>query len=69
MCEKHYITRWRAPNNPYRGTSERSSTMEAAEKQLKDDIDYFYDNIEIQLVEVTEKVIKTAKGSHPKERS
>lgn len=62
----YYITRWKVKGStePWRvSTMPKRPTFEQAELQLKDDTDYFYNDIELQLVRVEETVLRTSQGT------
>jgi hypothetical protein len=60
---EHYITRWKHPEKGWlTSTMPKRPTLEQAQKQFDHDRDYFYDDIEIQLVKVSEEIITTGKG-------
>lgn len=60
----HFIVRWKHPNQGWiTSTMPDRPTKEGATEQLARDVVYFYNDIEIQLVEVTETVIETRRGS------
>lgn len=61
----YFLTRWKHKEKGWlTSTMENKPTKEQAEKQLKQDVNYFYDDIQIELVEVTERVIQTVRGSN-----
>lgn len=61
---EYYIVEWQHSEKGWmKSTLGPKPTKEEAEEQLKRDIGYFYNNIEIRLVKVTEEVVKTVKGS------
>lgn len=62
---KHWIVRWHHPDGRWLVTTLGAKPTEAdARAQLRDDIGYFYDDIEIHLIEVTETVVETVWGSN-----
>lgn len=59
----YYITRWKHPEKGWINSCySRTPTKEEAEKQLEADKNYFYNDIEINLVRVTEEIITVANG-------
>jgi hypothetical protein len=69
MQQGYYIIRWKGPHDKdwhISWSHDSKMNITAARKRLADDIGYFYDDIEIQLVRVAEKVVSVRKGSNPK---
>jgi hypothetical protein len=62
----YYYTRWKAAKseNWYKSTTfSDEPTYEQAKEQLQNDMTYFYDDVVIELVKVTETVEVTTKGT------
>lgn len=69
MTETYYITRWKGqdPKDEWHTSSMGRKLTEAqAREQLTNDIGYFYRDIEIQVVRVTEEVMEIHHGSQPR---
>lgn len=64
--EKHHIVQWRPPGGGdwIRSTLEDRPTEEQARRQLASDVGYFYSDIEVRLVRVTEEVVEEHHGSN-----
>lgn len=59
----YYITRWKHPEKGWINSCySQTPTKEEAEKQLEADKNYFYNDIEINLVRVTEEIITVVNG-------
>jgi len=63
----YYITRWQDTKTGawHISTMEGKPTLAEAQEQLKKDVAYFYDYINIQLVRIEENVVSEHKGSRP----
>jgi hypothetical protein len=60
----YYRTRWKHPQRGWiESTAEEEATEAQAQQQLNRDIDYFFDDIEIEMVRISETVIKRLRGS------
>jgi len=57
---------WKAPNMEKWSMSWATKTKENALEYMKMDVEYFYDDIEIRLVEVIKVPVETVKGSNPR---
>jgi hypothetical protein len=63
----YYLVRWKHPDGRWiTSTMGDRVDLAYAKEQLKRDIDYFYTDIEIELVAITEEVVSTHKGSQPR---
>lgn len=68
ITNTYFIVRWLNPRNGKLQTSTMQDrpTREEAEEQFQRDVGYFYDDVGIEFVEVTETVTKTGRGTHPR---
>ena len=57
---------WKAPDKAVWSLSWATKTKEKALEYMKLDVAYFYDDIEIRLVEVTKVPVEIVKGSNPR---
>lgn len=66
MQKIYYIVRWYDNQKKvwYKSTMQDYPTAEQAEEQLKADRAYFYNDIQIELVEVTERVMQVVPGNN-----
>lgn len=60
----YFKTVWHDHSGNTHGWSTKLMTRAEAEKQLQEDKAYFYNDIRIELVEVTETVIETTHGNN-----
>jgi hypothetical protein len=63
MSEEYYVSRWKHPDKGWlKSTMQKQPTLEQAQRQYDQDRNYFYDDVEIQLVKVTEEIVATGAG-------
>lgn len=61
----YYRVRWRKKESEKWVYSwQHHMNEEEARKCLRDDVTYFYDDIEIQLIKCHDEIVETRKGSH-----
>ena len=58
----YYIVRWKHPEKGWITSTFNKASKEQAEAQMERDVNYFYSDIPVQLVKVTERVITEMRG-------